>query len=171
MSITHKLMIKTHNETGLKYLCYTTAFGKEYDEYLGSGKYWLRHLEKHGNNISTTLIFETDSYDKFKILAREKSIELNIVDSPAWANLRIEDGQGGNTTSIRMWITDGKNDQYIFKKEIIPSGWMRGRSKCVFNDKNSQRKFSHKSDPKKRGKSIKLAWDSGKFEKRKSAGL
>ena len=48
----------------------------------------------------------------------------------------------------------------------MPSGWRYGRSNCVFNDPNKQSEFSGRSDRKKAGKSIKRAWDEGKFDKR-----
>ena len=48
------LYIKQHNQTKLKY------FGKTIHDplsYKGSGKYWLRNLHKHGNDVSTTCIY------------------------------------------------------------------------------------------------------------------
>jgi hypothetical protein len=160
----HKLLIKTHNDTGLKYLCYTKK--KNHDSYKGSGKYWLRHLKTHGNNITTELILETEDYDEFRKVAVQKSVELNIVESNEWANLRIEDGDGGDTVSNKRWITNGVTDKYALITEDLPAGWRLGRSKCVFNDPKKQAEFASRIDPKKRGMSIKAAWDSGKFDKR-----
>ena len=54
----HKLMIKTHNVTGLKYLCYTKKAGSSYDEYLGSGKLWKEHLKQYGKDILIQLHYE-----------------------------------------------------------------------------------------------------------------
>ena len=71
-----KLMIKTH-ETGLRYLCFTKK--KNHNEYLGSGTYWKKHLKKHGENISTELIFETHDKEKFKKHALKISKKYNIV--------------------------------------------------------------------------------------------
>jgi hypothetical protein len=39
---------KTHRKTGLKYLGYTS---QDPFRYIGSGKYWCRHLKLHGNEI------------------------------------------------------------------------------------------------------------------------
>ena len=47
------LYIKTHNKTGLRY------FGKTTNnpfQYKGSGKHWLAHIKKHGNDISTEIL-------------------------------------------------------------------------------------------------------------------
>jgi len=49
---------------------------------------------------------------------------------------------GGATTTGKMWITNGKIDDYIFQDEDIPEGWTRGRSRCVFNDSKKQKVFS-----------------------------
>jgi hypothetical protein len=39
------LMVKTHNQTSLKYFCKTVKNNPL--TYLGSGKYWTRHLKAH----------------------------------------------------------------------------------------------------------------------------
>ena len=61
------LYIKTHKTTGLKYFG-KTASSK--DSYSGSGKYWLRHLAKHGDNIDTEIIgyFEDMNYMHWNFL-------------------------------------------------------------------------------------------------------
>ena len=163
----HKLMIKTHNKTNLKYLCYTRSEGEKYSSYKGSGKYWKKHLKKYGDDITTELIFETEDKERFVAEARKKSIEFNIVESEDWANLKLEEGDGGDTVSNKMWVTDGTFDKYINKDDEIPQGWKRGRSKCVFNDKEKQREFGAMADIEKRGKKIKEAWDAGKMDHRK----
>jgi hypothetical protein len=161
----HKLMIKQHRDTKLKYLCYTRKEGTEYDLYPGSGIEWLKHLNEYGENIETTLIFETDSKQEFKKYAKTKSIEWDIVNSPEWANLKLEEGDGGDTVSNRMWITNGELSKYILKEDNIPDGWRRGRSNIPFNDPIKQSEFSKRSDRIKTGKSIKLAWDEGRFNR------
>ena len=57
------LYIKTHNITGLRYLGQTQ---KNPFEYIGSGKRWKRHVAKHGNDISTKVLLETNSFDELK---------------------------------------------------------------------------------------------------------
>jgi hypothetical protein len=162
----HKLMIKTHLISGLKYLCYTRTSGILYDNYKGSGTRWKKHLKKHGDLIKTELIFETTDKDEFKRVAIQKSIEFDVVNSNDWANLKIEEGDGGDTVSNKRWITNGIIDKYFNKDLIIPEGWMPGRSNCIFNNSDTQRELCKRVDYKKRGDSIKNAWDSGKFDKR-----
>jgi hypothetical protein len=165
-NITHKLMIKTHVSTGLKYLCYTKCKGDKYENYKGSGVLWKKHLKKYGDNIVTTLIYETTDKNDFVEYARKKSIELNIVDSKEWANLKLEEGDGGDTVSNRMWINDGAINKYHFKDQPIPDGWNKGRINCIFNDREKQKELNSRVDVKVRGNKIKAAWDSGKFDKR-----
>lgn len=102
------LYIKQHNITGLKY------FGKTVKsdpiKYKGSGKVWLRHINKHGNDVSTlwTQLFT----DKEAIVeyATTFSINNDIVKSPDWANLKIEDGLwGGGVKGIKINRTPEHN--------------------------------------------------------------
>ena len=167
----HKLMIKTHDITGLKYLCYTRSEGSTYNSYKGSGSRWKKHLKKHGDQITTELIYETYNHEMFKKVAIQRSIELNIVDSEEWANLKLEEGDGGDTVSNKRWITNGIEDKYILKDKDIPEGWKAGRSKCVFNDSKKQKEFSSRVDIETRGNALKKAWDSGKFDKRDNTNL
>lgn len=163
--MSHKLMIKTHNTTGLKYLCYTQSEGTKYENYKGSGVLWKKHLKKYGEDISTELIFESESYEDFKIEAIAKSHEWDVVESTEWANLKIEEGDGGDTVSNRMWITNDVDNKYIYKTDEIPEGWRRGR-KCKFSDPEFQMEMNSRVDIEARGKRIKEAWDDGKFDKR-----
>lgn len=160
----HKLLLKTHNKTGLKYLCYTQKI--DHDSYPGSGVAWKAHLNEHGYDFSTILLFETSDYDEFKRIAIQKSLEFNVVESDEWANLKLEEGDGGDTISRKRWITDGVVDRYLSVESNIPDGWRYGRSKCVFNDPMKQREFSKRADTSERGKSIKHAWDTGKMDHR-----
>lgn len=155
----HKLLIKTHNTTGLKYLCYTRK--KDHEKYTGSGKLWKRHIQKHGYDVTTELLFETEDFEEFRSFARKKSEELDVVSSKNWANLRIEDGDGGDTVSDKVWITNGTVDVYHIKTNPIPEGWRRGRSKCVFNDKKTQSEFSKRSDRLKAAEKTKERWANG----------
>lgn len=88
-------MIKTHSVTGMKYLCSTTVSGKRYDKYKGSGRYWKNYMRKHGFDIRTELIFESDDLELFKKIALEKSAEFDVVNSEEWANLEPEAGPLG----------------------------------------------------------------------------
>jgi hypothetical protein len=89
-------MIKTHNVTGKKYLCKTIQ--KDHDKYLGSGTLWRRHISKHGENISTVVIFQTEDKEHFNKICKETSIKLNVVELKEWLNIVPEHGDGGDTS-------------------------------------------------------------------------
>lgn len=85
-----KLMVKTHNKTGLKYLCITKR--KNFREYQGSGVHWRKHLLKHGNDFSTKLIYVTKDYELFLCKCYYYSELYNVAKSKEWANLIPESG-------------------------------------------------------------------------------
>jgi len=92
------LLVKEHNITGLKYLCKHES--QSFDDcvkYRGSGVYWRRHIKQNDNNVTTRCLFVTEDKDIFKKVAKEYSIKFDVVNSKEWANLTIEEGQGGNT--------------------------------------------------------------------------
>ena len=91
------LYLKKHNQTGLMYFGKTV---KDPESYTGSGVYWTRHLEKHGNDVSTvwTKIF-TDKKELTKY-ALDYSKKHNIVESQDYANLKEEDGLIGGATGL-----------------------------------------------------------------------
>jgi hypothetical protein len=99
METLYRLYIKT-SSLGLKYLGKTT---KDPFKYIGSGKVWLRHIKKHHltyKDIHTEIIFETTHEDEFIKKGIEISKKFNVVESSQWANLRIEEGDGGNTSKF-----------------------------------------------------------------------
>lgn len=87
------LYIKTHNITGLKYFGKTTA--KDPYKYKGSGTRWKRHLNKHGNDVSTEIIGYYTIKEECLDAAINFSKENNIVKSKEWANLKEESLDGG----------------------------------------------------------------------------
>ena len=94
----HYLMLKTHNKTGLKYLCYTTK--EDPFKYPGSGKRWKNHLQKHGGDIHTEILGDYETKDELIRMGRVYSEEWNVVEDDGFANLRIEEGDGGDTSSF-----------------------------------------------------------------------
>ncbi len=91
------LYIKT-SPLGLKYLGKTI---KNPYIYKGSGKIWKRHLNKHSLesiDIQTDIIFETNNLEELIKKGIEFSLKYNIVESKKWANLKIENGDGGDTS-------------------------------------------------------------------------
>ena len=87
------LYIKQHSITGLKYLGYTSS--KDPYKYKGSGKYWLRHLSKHGKYITTTILLATKDLADIKDTGIYFSKLFNVAKSLEWANLKEESGDGG----------------------------------------------------------------------------
>ena len=78
--MTYKIMIKQHNVTGLKYLCITKK--DDYANYHGSGSYWLKHIKKHGFDVTTTVLAETDDLDELRRLGEYYSEKYNVVENP-----------------------------------------------------------------------------------------
>jgi NUMOD3 motif len=84
---------KTHIITGLKYLGKTTA--KDPHRYIGSGVYWKSHLKMHGEHYITEILKECYTERELRHWGKYYSDLWNIVDSPEWANLKEEVGDGG----------------------------------------------------------------------------
>jgi len=103
--MTIKLYVKTHNKTGLKYFGKTV---KDINKYRGSGKYWLRHIKKHGYDVTTVLYAEFNINDcNITDVALDFSQENNIVKSKVWANLIFENGlDGGDTNSGKIFTEE-----------------------------------------------------------------
>lgn len=89
------LYLKTHNKTGLKYLGKTE---QDPFAYSGSGYLWKKHLAKHGNDVSTEILLETDDREKIKEMGLYYSSLWNVVESKDFANIIPESGDGGDTS-------------------------------------------------------------------------
>jgi hypothetical protein len=87
------LYIKTHDVTNLHYLGYTSATNPY--TYTGSGKYWLRHLNKHGHSYNTTILLYSQCKNDIISTGIYFSKLFNVVASCEWANLKEERGDGG----------------------------------------------------------------------------
>lgn len=112
------LLIKEHLDTGLKYLCkHSAESAEECDTYKGSGKYWKNHLKKHGNNVSTKCIFVTEDKQKFREVALQYSLKYDVVKSENWANLCLEQGEGGDTVIDKK--LHGQKSKEMWKNPII----------------------------------------------------
>jgi hypothetical protein len=92
----HYLMLKIHNITGLKYLCKCSTTDESYCyKYNGSGKYWKRHLKRHGIDITTHILGVYDTNEALAEMGEHYSKILDVVESKEYANLIPETGQGG----------------------------------------------------------------------------
>lgn len=87
------LYVKTHNQTGLKYLGQTSAIDPH--KYPGSGVYWKCHLKKYGYDYRTEILKECQTKEEIKEYGTYYSNLWNIVESDEWANLKVEQGDGG----------------------------------------------------------------------------
>lgn len=95
------LYIKQHNITGLKYFGKTVKL--DVFKYKGSGKHWSRHLKKYGNDVTTVWHQLFHNKEELVEFATKFSIDNDIVNSPQWANLKIEDGLwGGGVKGIKL---------------------------------------------------------------------
>lgn len=89
------LMVKTHNITGLKYLCKTN--NKNPFKYKGSGVYWKKHIKKYGCDVTTEILKECQNIEELKHWGLYYSKFWNVVASKDWANLVEETGQGSGS--------------------------------------------------------------------------
>ena len=89
------LYVKRHAKTGMMYFGKTSK--KDPYTYNGSGVLWKRHIKKHGEEIETLWTEEFEDQDLLKEFAVLFSELHNIVDSPKWANLIVENGIDGWT--------------------------------------------------------------------------
>jgi hypothetical protein len=105
------LYIKTHNITGLKYLGKTIQDPYTYN---GSGVRWVKHLKKHGNDVTTEIIGQFATIEELTEISIPLSQKLNIVESKQWANLRPESGDGGDTSQYIDYskLNRGKGQSY-----------------------------------------------------------
>lgn len=72
--------------------------------YIGSGEYWKAHLKQHGytyKDIKTWILHETEDNDDLVRTGRYYSKLWNVVESDQWANLKEEDGTGGDVSGCR----------------------------------------------------------------------
>jgi hypothetical protein len=91
--IIYKRYLKTHNKTGLKYLGKTIK--EDAHKYKDSGKYWVLHIKKHGYDVTTDILFETQSEDELEEKGLYYSDLWDVVNNPDFANLGKENGNGG----------------------------------------------------------------------------
>ena len=123
------LYIGTQNNTGLKYFGKTTEHFNEkdlQDEYHGSGKYWLNHLRKHGDNVTMEIygIYSLDEVEEIALkFSEENDIVLGINNSglrkgkKVWANLKPENGLDGGcwfvSDETKNKISNSLKEYYI----------------------------------------------------------
>ncbi len=114
-------------------------FGKttqDPNKYLGSGKHWVAHIKKYGKKQKhiATLWYElfTD-VNLIQEFALSFSIDMNIVESKQWANLKYENGiDGGDTMSGKTHTLEARE-----KQRMAATGKIRGPHSQETRDKMS----------------------------------
>ena len=137
------LYIKACSHCGLKY------FGKTIQNpyiYAGSGKYWLRHLRKHGAKSTTEKVWTFTSQDECTDFALEFSKERGIVESDAWANLKPETATDGGVYIVGWNHTDEA-------KEKISKA-LRGKKRAPLSEEH-KRKLSEAGRGRKHSEETK----------------
>lgn len=94
------LYIKRHTKTGLLYLGKTVK--ENINSYTGSGARWVRHIRKHGKDLTENVwccyFTEPEELIKTAILLSEI---MDVVEDPAWANLMPENGLDGGNVGLK----------------------------------------------------------------------
>lgn len=120
----------------------------------GSETHLHRSMRKYGFDNFSVVILEETSKEIINIresyYIQTTKPELNMTTG----------GDGGSTTHIKMWITDGYINRYISKEDTIPEGFTRGRT-CKFTDPVFQSQMGKRAqkniDLYKRGLAISKA--------------
>lgn len=93
------LLLKQHNKTKLKYLCKFTEGIKIKSPFIykGSGKYWKRHINKYGNDVTTEILYKGNCVKELSGCAVFWSSVYDVENNEEFANLIPENGlNGGN---------------------------------------------------------------------------
>jgi len=124
------LYIKEHSVTGLRYLGKTTK--SDPYKYQGSGKHWIRHINKHGLDHIKTIWVSEPFTDKSRLVefAMLMSEELDVVKSNNWANLKEENGLdgGGDWSSMKGKKQTPEHLEKLSKVRKGRTPWNKGKS-------------------------------------------
>jgi hypothetical protein len=103
----------THNVTGLKYLGQTQ---RSLSWYNGSGRYWKKHLKKHGLDLTKEILAECKTKEELSKIAQHYSDLWNVCKSEEFANLCPETGTGGDTSQSPAYQANLKRGRYWSKE-------------------------------------------------------
>lgn len=141
---TYYLYLK-QSPIGLKYLGITT---RDPYKYLGSGKYWRRHLKAHkfsASDIKTEIVFSSTIEEEVNIVGLEYSEKFNIVESKDFANLMPESG---------IDCTLGRPCLEETKRKISKSNKGKQLSKesiaKILKNRKSNKGFKHSEETKRK---------------------
>lgn len=116
------LYLKTHNQTGLKYLGKTV---NDPFKYKGSGTRWLRHLAVHGNDVTTQILQICENEHEIKEWGLYYSNLWNVVDNKQFANLMEETGSGGVRDEVINMIVSSKLKEH---NQLLSAEYKKQRS-------------------------------------------
>jgi hypothetical protein len=143
---------KRHRKTGLNYFGKTTI---DPYNYTGSGKYWNRHLKKHGKDIETVSVWEFNNQEDCTNFALQFSMDNNIVESVHWANLKYENGKDGGDPGLEG------------RKKIIEA--LKGKKHSTEENENkSKRQRGIKRSPEYLAKKIGLKYKKSNKSKERT---
>jgi len=163
------LYLKTHNITGLNYLGKTV---QDPYTYRGSGKYWTRHLQQHGNDVSTTVLAECSTIEEFISISIYYSKLYDVVNSSEFANLIEEVGDGGDTSQSENYKKYYNNPDN--KEKFIERGRKsRITAKIRGTDLIREQKFKEtvNSDEWKNTKGLEKVKKCNEVRDHKAAGI
>lgn len=163
------LYVKQHAVTGLKYFGKTTYYDPY--KYLGSGKYWKKHIRKHGTeHVQTLDVWAFDDVQTCSTFAIKYSEDNNIVESELWANLCIENGMDGAVGEKyflgRRHTDETKAKMSASRKAIHESrkGWRDGANNPNYGRKQSAEARAKMSANRPKGPSGKKWFNNGVME-------
>lgn len=157
------LYVKTHNKTGLKYLGKTK---KDPHIYQGSGTLWRRHIRKHGYDVTTEILFESDDLEIFKAKCLYYSNLWNIVESKEWANLVEENGVGGSNTRSAKLAWETKRINGTDKNSNTPEAILKCKETKKKNGTSPKEVMSRPEVLKKQKQGVKDKWKDPEYRKK-----
>lgn len=117
---------KTHNVTGLKYLGKTVR--SDVTKYPGSGRYWTNHIRKHGNDVTTEILFQSNDPTEIKRMGIYFSEKFDVVSNQEWANLVVETGEGAGCFGERNGMYGRTHTPEVRKKLSAVARRSKGKS-------------------------------------------
>lgn len=102
------LYVKEHTVTGKRYFGKTSS--RDPTKYVGSGLYWFLHVKKHGKEHVKTLWYKLfTNQEECTEFAEFFSVEMDIVNSDRWLNMKPENGLDGGSTDehLKKWRSAG----------------------------------------------------------------
>lgn len=122
------LLLKQHNVSGLKYLCFHYGTYQSCFSYNGSGLYWKSHLKKHGVDISTIVLSESIDKSEISKFGIFYSNLWDVVNSINFANLIIENAESDPS---KLHTKEAREKRVISLKERISKSGLTEKEKIA----------------------------------------